>query len=337
MHKVIAKGHHGCIVAPALKCKNHTVDINDNVVSKIFKEKKSWGLEYEESLKISKIKDYEKYFIVPFEACIVDDSQFGIWNDCKIIKSEPVFRELYQVLMKKGGISLREYIAKKIHITIDEWFNVLLQILAALKILAENRLAHMDIKLDNIMYDGTTVKLIDFGLTTSYDNIYDSVYKTSYLYWPIEFKIYENCIDRTTCFAHNLQNELMETTLYDRFQDIYNDFEFIPKNESQRFTLIEKIIKKSTKERLKSDEYLSKIDIYSLGITCMLIDKNLIRTYPGKDYNALVKAMCNIDCEKRISIDDAINIIKGRNKRTLRSNSTKKNLFIKHNRVSYGE
>lgn len=199
---------------------------------------------------------------------------------------------------------------------------MLRQILEALKILAVNRLAHMDIKLDNIMYDGNTIKLIDFGLTTSYGAIYESVYKTSYIYWPIEFKIYEQCIDGSTCSTHNITNELMNATLYNHYHKIYKVFDFIPNNKGKRFNLVEKIIKKSTKERLNSDEYISIFDIYSLGIMCMMIEPKLLRTYPGTDYNVLVKAMCNIDCAKRISIDEAIKRINGRSKRTLRSYPT---------------
>jgi len=162
-----------------------------------------------------------------------------------------------------------------------------------LKVLSDHKLVHMDCKLANIVYDvdKKIVKLIDFGLTTSFDEVYKPVYKDRYMYWPIEFIMYEQCADNKNCDA---------TAIIDEFRSLLKN------------TIMEhrvKSVKIHSHKVLRSEENLAKIDIYTLGITCVFIHSILQGTVP-KSYETLILRMSAIDCRKRISIDDAIVYVK---------------------------
>ena len=286
--KIIANGAHGCLVSPELLCKDESDNgiSHSKRVSKIFREKNTWEDEISETSKIKEIPNYDKYFIIPLKACVVHESQKSIWKKCeKLIGEKPANeKDLYQLVMRDGGISLYEYINK---IEFKEWIQIFLKILKCLKVLALHKLVHMDIKLRNIVYDHITnsVRLIDFGLTTSFDEVYVSVYKSRYIYWPIEFVLYEQCGD-----IKSLNAEFTRNIKYAPF-----------------------VIRKDTpfhsRDVLKSPKNLSKIDIYSLGIECMLTHSKIKGDIP-KSYTDLVNRMCALNCLERISIDDAIVCVK---------------------------
>lgn len=290
---IIAYGAHSCLVSPQLLCKNETsLRSRGKTVSKIFREKQTWKDEVKEGSKIIKIPDYHKYFIAPLQHCTVDESQKVIWRDCeKLIGEKPSNEpDLYQIVMNDGGISLKDYMKEKGHIDYREWIDILLKILICLKVLSENKLVHMDCKLANIVYDvdKKIVKLIDFGLTTSFEEVYIPVYKSRYMYWPIEFIMYEHCADNKRCDA----------------AAIIEEFSGLLKN-----TIRIKSIKLHSHKVLRSEENLAKIDIYSIGITCVFIH-SILRGVVPKSYENLVDRMSAIDCLKRISIDDAIVYVK---------------------------
>jgi serine/threonine protein kinase len=292
--KIIANGAHGCLVSPELLCKDDsdTRIPQSKRVSKIFREKKIWDDELVETSKIKEIPNYDKYFIVPLKACAVHESQIAIWKNCeKLIGKKPSNeKDLYQLVMRDGGLSLNDYIINRIEFR--EWIHIFLKILKCLKVLSVHKLVHMDIKLNNIVYDPVTksVRLIDFGLTTSFDEIYISVYKSRYIYWPIEFVIYEHCNDKNTCDIESVNSEFTRNIKYEPFVN-------------QKHTPLH------SRDVLKSPKNLSKIDIYSLGIECMFIHWKIKGDIP-KSYTQLISRMCALNCLERISIDDAIVCVK---------------------------
>jgi serine/threonine protein kinase len=304
--KVIATGAHGCIVSPSLLCKEGSLHkeffentYEENTVSKIFREKSTWNDEITDSLKIRKITDYEKYFIVPSQGCEVDETEVGIWKSCeKLIGKKPEDeKNLYQLIMRDGGVSLNDYLIKTDSIEIKDWLEILLKVFKCLKVLAENKLVHMDAKLENIVYDETTktVRIIDFGLTSSFNEVYKSVYKTPYLYWPIEFKIYEHCVDNNTCDINSIKENFITMFKKDNIQKLFSNHK-----------VDEKI---NINNEFLSYSNLAKIDIYSVGVSCIIMSRSMrIR---GDDssinaYTMLLANMCKFDCVNRISIDDAI-------------------------------
>ena len=289
--KVIANGAHACLVSPELLCKGENINTKryGNRVSKIFREKDTWEGEKRETEKIKQIPNFQKYFITPLKECAVHESEVDIFKSCPVIDKISEDGNLYQLVMNNGGVSLDTYILK---IDFREWASILLQILECLKVLSEHKLVHMDIKLNNIVYDPVTksVRLIDFGLTTSFDEVYVSVYKSRYIYWPIEFVLYEQCDDKSTCDIKSLNADFTRNIKYEQF-----------------------VIRKDTpfhsRDVLKSPKNLSKIDIYSLGIECMLMHSKIKGDIP-KSYKDLVNRMCALNCLERISIDDAIVCVK---------------------------
>lgn len=354
---IIAHGAHGCIVK-ALPCEIKKSDIiyepnekyirslstNTDNVSKIFINKDSWEMEQQEAEKITKIPDYQKYFIVPLAACSIDKNpEYNVlWKKCekKTEKTlDPEEDRLYHFILNNGGVSIAQYLGipspgEVQPVFLTDWLKILLQILKCLKVLAEAHLVHMDLKLENVVYNTKTgkVKLIDFGLTSSFKDVYyisdKYLEREIYPYWPIDFKIHQYCyhdVIKVTekefkCNAKNIETIYMMGII-----DVYNlciDYGIIDKDHSKQTEIIENLINGyDTRDELARTDniYLAKIDIYSLGISCLYAHKyGRLKVSSGdKKYIELVRNMCNIDYRKRISIDDAIERVNIISKTTL--------------------
>jgi serine/threonine protein kinase len=306
-HIIIGKGHHACIVRESLPCDpdrtirefSQKMTTRHGNVSKIFKNVATWRDEINEVAKISKIESANEYFVVPVAACSVLESlKANIVEGCDIIEKVP--DELPQLIMPYGGVSLNEYIyLKSTKISFAKWCNILLKILNCINILSLNKLVHMDLKKDNIVYDERKdmTRLIDFGLTESFEVLY-SYEKALYRYYPLEFIIASK--DKTDDIHNKFSSQFT-----DQFSQHIK--RFIYPSDVTFFKYDNELINTSV-ETLKQDENLSKIDIYALGITCIeLSEKINMDAVPVKDkYKSLVKKMAAVDFRKRISIKDAI-------------------------------
>lgn len=114
---------------------------------------------------------------------IIDSSTSHFINDLKIIKQlhSPFIAEMYQVIEDKENTfvitelanegNLLSFLEKKGKLQESEAKKFFVQILSAIYYLhKEKHIAHRDIKLENILLNNGTIKLIDFGFSKSFKN-----------------------------------------------------------------------------------------------------------------------------------------------------------------------
>lgn len=148
--------------------------------------------------KVRKIKNYEKYFIIPDEERIkiLEDSNFveHLKKLCDGLDVDVFGKNMFCTYIPYGGsldvmdslINYNTYVWR----SCKSLLKFSKQIIKALTFLHENQIAHLDIKPENIIIDLSTLtfKLVDFGFSSSYpfDDFVDNIRGTP-SYFPRDF------------------------------------------------------------------------------------------------------------------------------------------------------
>ena len=193
--ELLGQGTYGCVFYPALPCNQNKK--RPNGVGKIMDLGYSVDDEVEMMNKIALLDPQEKFTIHLTEKCDVNISDIEPTDDptkkCKVLTGTKN-KMVEQLVYKKKGKDLSHYIDRH---DFDIYENDILKgfvnLANGLVELQKNKVCHRDIKPANILLtdDGTLV-FIDFGMSTEYENVYTNVYmsilKYQYVYYPPEFK-----------------------------------------------------------------------------------------------------------------------------------------------------
>ena len=271
----IAEGSYGCVFSPPLKCLNKK-KTTSNQAGKIFYSKDSMEEEKELAEKINKIDPNGKWTIPYYGSCftnVKETRQTDNINKCNKYSKHIFITE--QLIYKNGGIDLNHFTNNfeffKNNIFIDDLIPLFYNLLKGLKSLNEKQIAHCDIKPPNMLYDFNEFKLyiIDFGLTTPYNDISSfsnyNMLNHIYPYYPPEFKIYVQLIYNKTNVNINDILENYSRYLSRGFFDFMSKYIDIPLQIKQ-FAIKCQKNKEVFKHKFKT-EYVSKIDVFSLGMT----------------------------------------------------------------------
>lgn len=339
----IAEGSYGCVFSPPLKCLNNKKTTYSQA-GKIFNKKTSMDEEKKLVEKINKIDPKGKWTVPYYGSCFVNvnktETNDNI-NKCnKYAKHIPITEQL---IYKNGGIDLNRFINDfelfKNDLFIDNLIPLFYNLLKGLNTLNEKKLAHCDIKPPNILYDFNESKfyIIDFGLTTPYNGISSfsnyNMLNHVYPYYPPEFKIYVQLIIHKNTNVNT--NDILEN--YSRYLPRgFFDFMFkyidIPLKLKQ-FAIKCQKNKHVFKHKFKT-EYVSKIDVFSLGMTFVEIFYRLSiksqiqfknRTFFDNFMKLVIVPMINMDADERYDSIRASNmlkiLLKTYNKKTYSSSS----------------
>ncbi len=320
----IAEGTYGCVFSPPLKCEKST---NNTQAGKIFRTKSSMREEKKLAEKIKKIDNKGKWTVPYFGNCTTDIRKASISdnvNNCGWINRYTT--EVEQLIYQNGGIDLHQLVTNfKLldeHFFLDDLIPLFVPLLKGLKELHKKEVAHCDIKPPNMLYNFELHKLyiIDFGLLQSYNKIgkraTDYLLQHTYPYYPPEFKIYSYMI----LHNQNISNAYILTNyrLYgiQPFVNYMYQFMDIP---TELTKLIDKCsADKNTFKSKFNSEYISKIDVYSLGMTFIEIvfkisqatsTKNKIKNfnYFNEFLTTVIIPMIQIDPDKRYDASTALN------------------------------
>ena len=339
----IAEGSYGCVFSPPLKCLNKQ-KTTASQAGKIFNSKDSMEEEKELAEKINKIDPKGKWTVPYYGSCFINVKQTrpndNIYKCNKYTKHIPITEQL---IYKNGGIDLNHFINNfellKDILFIDDLIPLFYNLLKGLRTLNEKHIAHCDIKPPNMLYDFDKSKfyIIDFGLTTPYSNISSfsnyNMLNHVYPYYPPEFKMYVQLI------IHKNTNVNIDDILenYSRYLP-RGFFNFMSKYidiplQLKQFAIKCQKNKDVFKHKFKT-EYVSKIDVFSLGMTFVEIFYRLsIKSQiPLKDkqfFNNFMKRvivpMINMDADERYDATKACNslkiLLKKYNKKTDSSSS----------------
>ena len=340
--KLIGEGSKTCIFQPNLPCINSDIDISDDKVSKVFLTNKvTHNLDEEISFnkKISKLPKSDKWAVTLFNRC-------NVGNYAEILKIEKDIKKCLEnqkisindfnknkimLYGLYGGIDMYDHVDKFFNNfdakIIFDFFKKTHSLFYGLHIMNKNNILHYDIKGGNMVYSDNKYKYIDFGISTTFDNISKikkralKEYNTNriYEYYPYElFYVFIN--------KNNISKELRKKPFANRKH--HEHLEYIHNvafNRNINNEIMENI-KAIKNNKIKRTKVIKSIDIYSLGITLIniLIDRinkysyveninenkkiiNKILYHPTLlPITKLLKRMTEISCNQRIEPYDAL-------------------------------
>lgn len=215
---IIGEGSYGKVYRPPIPCDTNKK--MSKTVGKVFHDNDDYQTELRKMKMVKSLNANSKFTIPMYETC----------------------KENLEIIYADGGQDLYQYLE---HHKRTEFLSILKcmrYLCDGLKLLVNSKYVHQDIKLENIVYNGDRMYLIDFGLMTKTTQIYKEAKFLEYDYppFPPEYKHY--------AFGANFLNN--------------NKFE-IP-------TIIKsyyKDYKADLADLIKHPSYpTDKIDTYSLGI-----------------------------------------------------------------------
>jgi len=244
-------------------------------------------------------------------------------SKCSIIEYD---EKIYQIVYEDGGYDLRELFSYNELFERFPDFNIrdfllkLRNIFDGLYKIELLGLCHRDIKLDNLLFNGDKISLIDFGLMIEKSKLFDykklHMYTDSNIYYyPDELKLYA---------IKKLNYNFNNITLYSS-NLIYMLEQFITNNKKSNsnqlyLTKIRKIIDKIKKNSLQYLNFFKKtkqefdlkrfekVDVY-LWVVLIEIILYITIYIPNfiikEELFDLVSQMLEIDPYKRISMKDA--------------------------------
>tara|TARA_B100001094_G_scaffold188607_1_gene182872 strand:+ start:3326 stop:4390 length:1065 start_codon:yes stop_codon:yes gene_type:complete len=342
--KLIFKGSSGCIFRPQIPCENSKKKRTKKRVSKLFIKKNK---EYKIGLKVKKIKGYSDWTILWENICKSPEYEKLLKksdiNECLLsqnIKPDSLPNNykftLYQGFY--GGETLENYSKKIIKQNIFnsekkfieifiKIFKLLRNIFYGLMILNKHNICHHDINRGNILVKNNQSYIIDYDISLEMNNLKDNPFLTErmreefnsyriYDIYPFEY-IYYILKDKK-----EILNEQKNIALYQNRLNYYEDYEpihnklFDRDTDNLRFELLED---KLMRQKGDLDELISKLDVYSLGMSILVlfIDRceeyninidELIRLLKLKDlkpYMELIKDMTEFNYKDRISVEEA--------------------------------
>lgn len=169
----IENGGFGCILYPAILCKNNKNKTHKRYISKLLSyedgEKERYNITKLQKM-LKKIPNYSNYFLIDdIVSCeMYKDEIKSNFDKCKEMN---LTNELINIVMPYGGINLTEYYNKNLSVKEEIIINNKLIELLVKAILPMNKLHifHGDIKANNILVsfknNNISLKLIDWGIS----------------------------------------------------------------------------------------------------------------------------------------------------------------------------
>jgi len=306
----IGEGTYGCVYRKHLPCRKKKAFATPTV-GKVFVKEYEASLEKNIQEIVEKLDPAHEFSLPMYNSCTVQVTDPIFRKElkkCSLIKTSS--KPYKQLIYRDGGKDLRSIMRKKgSKAGFLRIFKRIGPILQGIKLLYENGYAHQDIKPANMMFDGSKVYLIDFGIMDEMQGIFamqnKRVLSHHYPYYPPEFKLF--------VYGKTFNN------FYLKFLNNF-DFNFdIGGKRVQLLDLFETVLDFDIKDELRSAFNLkkrsfigSKVDVYSLGILLFelymwsgLEERQEKKAFCQK-VKALIRGMVQFNVEKRFSIVEAI-------------------------------
>ena len=208
--KFVASGSAGCIFRPALKCAGSNTRRN-GYVSKMASGN-TINDEWFTSNTPRRINTESQYFVYPTERCRL--GALNASNEQDKCDVDNIGTEILQ--LPDGGTDLSKMVVP--YEEISAFFEGFVNIFDGIALLHSRGYAHRDIKLANmvgIRNDNGTYKLrlIDFGLSDTFDNLIYYPRESNYEYWSYEMRLL------STSYGYSSKdiNDFMNTLNFRKF------------------------------------------------------------------------------------------------------------------------
>ena len=329
MDKVLGQGSFGCVLYPNVVCdynqERYRPPTSEPMVSKVFvKNDRYYKLEQAIARKIASWDPRGKYLIVPIESCMT--KRYHVEQNKAFSKCDEIPKDMDrfpQIVMPYAGDNLyniitKYYINNSKKFPVENWIRMLNNILLGVYVLIKNGYLHQDIKAENILVRNGIAKLSDFGLTVPYNEVYD-YHKNeridySYYYYPPEYlfasyyykhKCYDICNESDMLELWNEYITYIGPKAHINYLNYLNDDSI----ENKLNTILYNYQQNPKEWFLRTINYIDRIDLYSVGMTCVsiehLLDFSNISPECYNKYTTLVLGLIEPEVEKRFNIYQA--------------------------------
>jgi serine/threonine protein kinase len=374
---LISEGSYGCVFSPTLPCKRgaRVADVPASMgdalgpaarvkfatanldaaplLTKMFGDDRDFHLEWDNARLIAEVDPEQRYFMFAIKQCrvtrnVVAKERPGITSPkmrCSILNDDATKKEYPVVTMPDGGSPLHRWLqSKRDNVTLAQLVDMLIPSIRGVQLLNRHGIIHQDLKGNNLVVDAKNqVKIIDFGLMTTYDALFDRsrnpiAYKK---YWllPPEMRVVRWLEQRRTSgnatrpsgfkrpsrAPKDIVDELIDVEkdeLTFTFADgdraslngIYDSFN--PDHGAYRKDMLRvyRRLAKAASPEAAVRPYASRVDIYSIGLILMWVAQyshewgaNTAASKAALDgYKTFVADMVNPDPLRRSSTAKAL-------------------------------
>ena len=206
--EIIGKGAYGCVFRPPLRCIGHTHPSNDMVSKLMLKDDAKQELN--EFDKIDKLDPTYQFHLRKPLYCYIEHPTHAervYMEQCYMFQNKGGFKnhrwnkEFALLQMEDGGETLTaifDDVGRRFSLRKGVSSRVIMMILKSLQPLFKGlvqmhkyKFCHLDIKSDNIVFNPKTLqcKYIDFGLSSSFNNVYKKEYILKDFYYILPSEI----------------------------------------------------------------------------------------------------------------------------------------------------
>jgi serine/threonine protein kinase len=282
----ISSGTYGCVFKKPIQCdgdKDKVGKAYTNTIGKVFKSKDSAMDEMFYQEMMQKIDPHGNFTLRMLKKCklgkIIKADEF---NKCDLDIDE---HTAPQIIYDYGGKDLFSVMttAKNGLAEFMKIFRKLRPVLVGLQKMNEMGYHHLDIKPENILWDGSKLYVIDFGLMQKENMVftnreYGKLY-FDYLYYPPEFKMWIYCQRKpkiTDCkrfirlYKRNLDSMHMFKN-YELFKGVS-----VEQQLASYFYEFAVRTKEFKNDVVEFKNFVGKTDVFSLGMTLFMCFVNMI-------------------------------------------------------------
>lgn len=294
-------------------------------MTKLFSDSKEFKQELGIYKRIAKIDPEDKYFVKAVKGCYANFENIikhpaEPTKKCEMLQNYEKKKNLPQIILPYAGTNIVDYLFKgKIKFSFDKWLPLAINLVEAIAVLRDHKICHFDIKADNIMFHNNKALLTDFGLSTSYENMYvpeaNPVYNklaqfSEYVMWPPEIHWEEfKYLKIKEYFMRKFNGEYTSKDIGKFYTEAdiktaANQLKILI--ETNKYTDIKKIFNEPTN--------IEKIDLFSLGMTFIYLHRHIDFTKSSKtqtdNYMKIVCKMTDFNYTKRARVDDTLKALK---------------------------
>jgi serine/threonine protein kinase len=297
---LVGKGTFGCVITPPISENTFVVkeiipyrDKHNTDIGKLFIK---GYRDYMDELKIlqlvQKLDPYSK-FTTKLKGTQKISGQCLKYNynvmKC-LERSKNIGSKLfYQIILENGGLKSDAFY----NITYKQFLKFFKTFIEGMIILQNNKIAHRDIKPDNVLVNDTKISLIDFGIATKMNQVYQPSersllkYTYEYVWYPPEFyvaykmfdyrSLFNGRKDEFNKFVDKIPNILTDERFY---QQKFRHLPYIDmiKGYEQGVNDFLNTIKASDKSRVEdvfTEEIAQKADVFSVAYIISSMNKNI--------------------------------------------------------------
>ena len=278
---MLGEGSFGCVLSQPVPCAEKN-NYTGPKVGKVLDQKSSYTQDWNFAQRLSRIDPTQSYFIFPIDACIPKTVEIREvmaklpLEDCDNIRTTMSIypdKPVYQLIMPRADKDLRAIVKApadtfKNKYSFKQFLSMCENLMQGLTILANHKISQFDIKYDNLILHDDKIKIIDFGLAKTFNDVYAEKsfnrLKSLKFWYPPEYNLISRLLLNVSFSWFNINKELRDKNIT-RFFSI--DEIQAHKAAAEKEILAMKGKQNWSKIHQQLNKYTDRVDIYGAGHT----------------------------------------------------------------------